>query len=157
MEQPKNVVPKPQIQILGWWVNERLSYDTTINMNVGIVTKNIRNLKEITAVSDQKTKEIIANSYLLPKVLYGLPLMIGQNERIKNVIHRTIMMIARWTRNSFCFRESVMSICKSIGWDTPTQMMKKQSLKLMNKIIMKQTPKQIIEYIHSQGLEMPPN
>ena len=146
-DDPINIITKPQIHILGWQMNERLQYDTTLNQSMGIIVKNMRNMKEIAEVSDQKTKTIIANSYLLPKMLFGLPLMIGQNEKIKNIIHKSIMMVARWARGSYCFRESVFSICKSLGWETPVQLMRKQTLKLMNKIITNEKPAQLMNYI----------
>ena len=117
MEEPKNIIPKLQLKILGWCIKQQLSYDTTVNMNAGIVMKNIRNLKEIIAVTDQKMKQMIPNTYLLLKILYRLPLMIGKKEKIKNSIQRTVMMIARQMQKEICFKELLISICKSIGWE----------------------------------------
>ena len=86
-------------------------------MNAGIVMKNIRNLKEIIAVTDQKIKQMIPNTYLLLKILYRLPLMIGKKEKIKNSVQRTVMMIARQMQKEICLKELLISICKSIGWE----------------------------------------
>ena len=76
-----------------------------------------------------------------------MPLYIRENENIKSTIHRTIMSMGRLCRGSYCFRESVHSNCKSLGWDTPRQMIIKQSDTMFKKIMYKNEPKQISEKI----------
>ena len=45
-EEPKNIICKPQIRLLGWFFNERLSYDSTVNQNIGLIQNNINKLQE---------------------------------------------------------------------------------------------------------------
>ena len=144
---PKNIKCKPQLKILGWFVNELLSYDSTINQNIGLVQKTINELQPITKFLNVKQKTMIANSHLVPKISYGSALMIGQDERVMTAYHRSYMSVARWCRGGYCFKESVDSICKSLKWSSPAQSVIKQAASLMKQIIYNKKPTQLLEYM----------
>ena len=144
---PKNIKCKPQLKILGWFVNERLSYDSTINQNIGLVQKTINELQPITKFLNVKQKTMIANSHLVPKISYGSALMIGQDERVMTAYHHSYMSVARWCQGGYCFKESVDSICKSLKWSSPAQSVIKQAASLMKQIIYNKKPTQLLEYM----------
>ena len=144
---PDIIKPKPQIRILGWYLNFRLSYDTTVNQTVSIVNHRLQKLREISSFMTEKQKIIAVNSYILSKLQYGMPLLIGENENVITTIHRSVMMLARFCKGSFCFKVSINSICNSIGWDGPRQMITKQTAFIMKKILSNHKPKQLFEQV----------
>ena len=147
LDQPKNVKCVPQIKILGWFLNERLSYDSTVNLNTGIVQKSINQLQPISRLLTVKQKTTVANSQLIPKITYGSALMIGQDDKVIKSIYRSQMSVSRWCRGGFCFMESVKSISESLKWDTPEQTIFKSTASLITNIIRDRKPEQILEYV----------
>ena len=150
VEQPKNIVCKPQIRLLGWFLNERLSYDSTVYQNIGIVQNNINKLQSYQHLMTEHQRRMIANSHLKSKITYGGPLMLGQDEKVIQSIHKSQMTISRWIRGNYCFKESVESISRSVKWDTPNQTLIKNTAILMKKIIHDKRPAQLCNYIRFQ-------
>ena len=146
LEEPKNVVPSNQISILGWYLNERISYDTTVNRNIAIVQNKMNKLKEFQECVSEDKLVIIAKSHLFTQLNYGLPLIIGQNECVINAYHRCYMRIVRWSKKSFCFQQSVSSICKSISVDSPRDAIHKNTAKFARNVIFNRRPKQILKH-----------
>ena len=69
----------------------------------------------------------------------------GETEAVKATIHKSILKIARFCRKSYCFRESVSSICKSIGWKVPGQMILAETAKFVHKVISTEVPQHVSE------------
>ena len=140
----KDVKCLPQIWILGWFLNGRMSYDSTINQNISIIQGH---MKSVGKVMSEKQRLMVANSHLMSRLSYGMPLFVGQDETIINAIHRSHMSIMRWVKSDYCFKISVSDICKSLKWDSPRQTIIKNTAKLIKNIITDQEPRQITEYI----------
>ena len=147
VEQPKNVKPSSQIRILGWHINERMNYDTTMNRNIGIVQSKINKFKEFQEILDQKKLLMIANSQLLPQITYGLALVVGQNENVIESYHKCYMRVVRWVKKSYCFKQSITSLCNSLGWDSPRMSINKSAAKFARNVIHNNKPEQVLEYL----------
>ena len=142
-DEIETVYPKPQIRILGWIINERMRLDSNLNLTIGVIHSILNNLKPIEKYITKEKKVKIATSHIISKISYSLPLYLGETQKTKHRIHLTIMMLARWTRSSYCFKESVSSICESIKWETPGQLLLKRSAVYIHKITSSTQPKQI--------------
>ena len=145
--QPKNIVCKPQIKLLGWFFNERLSYDSTINQNIGLIQNKINKLQDCSKLLSVKQRTMIANCHMLSLLHYGSPLFIGQDERIIDAVHKCQMVVSRWCRGGFCFKESVNNISSSLGWSNPRQMIVNYAALQIKKVVFTGKPSTLAELI----------
>ena len=122
-EETETVHQKQQIRVLGWVVNEQVRMDTHINTLTGSIHATISNLKPIEKYMDIRTKKMLASSHMISKLIYGLPLYLGETQTTQHRIHQTYMMILRWTRSSYCSCKSISSIWSSSKWETPAQLL----------------------------------
>ena len=91
----------------------------------------------------QKQRLMFANSFLVSRLQYGSQFLMGEKTIIRRQYHAAMMSVARWVRNDYCFRESVISICKSLKWDIPSQQICKSSAKFAHSIQFSRRPIQL--------------
>ena len=85
---------------------------------------------------NKKQKIITVNSYMLTKLQYSMPPIIGEKESTKAIVQRSIVTLARLCKGLYCGRISVQNICKSFGWDNPGQTIYKQGTVPMKKTLL---------------------
>ena len=137
----------PQIKLLGWLVNDRLNLDSNINLMVGVIHAILNNLKPVESYLKTETRAKLCSVYMISRISYGIPQYLGETVANKYRIHSTIMKLARWSKQSYCFKVSIHDICHSLNWDTPRQLLLKSSAKLIMNIIEEQKPTQITDLI----------
>lgn len=147
--EKKTVLPEEQIKILGFIINRRLDLEANANEMIRQVNNMIHVGNGLIKYMSEKTRIIYAKSYMMSRIAYGLPLYCGAHDRIKKKINTTVMKVCRWTRRSYCFRESSMSICKSIKVDLPEENMLKSTAMFSHNILSKRKPKQILRRIRT--------
>ena len=138
------IKPEEQIRVLGWLINQRISLDSNANEVVRQVCHMMNTMNGIGKYMSTKTRATFAKSHLLSRIKYGLPLYAGETEEVKGKIYAATMKIARWCRKSYCFKESITSICKSISIDTPDQSLSKSTAKFIHSILSNRKPSQIL-------------
>ena len=63
------------------------------------------------------------------------------------MIFKTIIKSARFVKGNYCYKESIKSICESIGWKVPEQIMKSNTVTFTHKIVLNKEPKQVYELL----------
>ena len=56
------------------------------------------------------------------------------------------MRIVRFVKKSYCFRQSVTSLCNSLKWDPPRMSISKNTAKFARNVIYKNKPEQVLKY-----------
>ena len=90
---------------------------------------------------------MIASSHMISKLAYNLPLYLGETQTTQHHNHQTYMIICRWTKSSYCCRESISSICSSLKWWTPAQLLYKHSEIYFHRILCSDKPSQVLELV----------
>ena len=85
-DPPKNIYCKQHIKLYIWFTNEWVFYDSSVNINFGLVQNYWKKLWDIASLLDQQKKTMIVWKYLLPKFTYGRPHW--SDERVLNTIHK---------------------------------------------------------------------
>ena len=147
VEEDEEIRPDPQIKILGWYSNERLDQETNINMTINTINSMLNKLKPVEKVLTTKTRIMISRSLMISRLMYGMPLFLGETQKNRYKIHQTVMKLSRWSLKSYCFKTSVKEICQRVGWETPRQMLLKSSAMFILNIIQNRKPNQLIEAI----------
>ena len=135
-----DVEPKKSINVLGWIFNSRLSMDESlqkINTKIKVIMSKV---KTITPYMTEKQRLTFANSYMMPLLNYGVQSYVTENQTIKQKYYRITMNIARWVKQSYCFRMSCNKILKTLKWQLPNQKMKKEAVKLIHQVMMTKQP-----------------
>ena len=83
-----------QIIIFGWLLNTRLSYDMTVNQAISIVNNRLRKFRYIVHIMTKKQRLMALNAFMLFKIPYGMPLIIGKTEAVKYDFHWSVMILA---------------------------------------------------------------
>ena len=145
--ESEDVIPKKQIRILGWETNSRLSMDEHLVSTIGKIKTIMSRMKEMRTYMTQKQRLMFANSFLVSRLNYGSQFLMGEKTIVRRKYHAALMSVARWVRNDYCFRESVISICKSLKWDVPSQQICKSSAKFAHSVQFSRRPIQIARQI----------
>ena len=107
----------------------------------------LNKLKPVEKVLTTKTRIMISRSLMISRLMYGMPLFLGETQKNRYKIHQTVMKLSRWSLKSYCFKTSVKEICQRVGWETPRQMLLKSSAMFILNIIQNRKPNQLIEAI----------
>ena len=120
-DEDEDVKPKNQILVLGWEFNERLSNDTNIRRNKNSTRAALACGEEFKIYMTEETRLKFINSYLKSKQDYGVEFFIGETQNNRNKYHAIPMLLARWVKNSHCYKISCYKILTSLKWETPQQ------------------------------------
>ena len=123
--------------------------DSNANEMIKCVSNMIHIGNGVSKYMSEKSRIIFAKCYMLSRIGYGLPLYCGATEETKNKIHTIIMKVSRWARRSYCFRESVDSICRSIKIDRPSEAILKSTAIFAHDLLSKRKPKQILRTVRT--------
>ena len=145
--EKKLVKPQEQIKLLGWIVNKRMDLESNANEMIKQVSNMLHIGNGVAKYMSEKTRIKYAKSYMMSRVTYGLPLYCGSNENTKKKIHNIILKICRWTRRSYCFKESCSSICRSVNVELPDENILKSTAIFSHNTLSKRKPKQIVKLI----------
>ena len=77
--------------------------------------------------------------------LYGIQLMLGQNQRIFHKAETVIMRINRYMTTNPLGLSSSEALCNYLGIDQPIQEIMKSNFKLMHKMIKSKKPESILD------------
>ena len=134
-DEKEVVIPKAQVRILGWIMNQRMDMSTNASNVISEVNLMIHNLRNLKLLMSEKTRLMIANAFMKSKLSYGLPLYIGANQKIKHKMNTCMMKVARWVKGNCQFMIPNTKICKSIKWSTPNQMILQESMIMIHKML----------------------
>ena len=143
----KPVLPKKQIKVLGWYMNRQMNMNSNLMKVIQKTNLTLNQMKGVGRYMSQSTKTKFIKSHILSRIFYGLPCYVGANTKTKTGLHNIIVKVYRWARNSYCFKESISSISKSLKLDTPIQTIYKRTVFYFHKILSKRKPRQICELI----------
>ena len=142
IDDKETIKPERQIKVLGWLQNERMSQDSTLSLNIGVI-----NTMLIARFMNTKTRTMVLNSFLLPHQMYGIPQLLGEKQTLKNRTHAMIMKLSRWNMGSYRFKLSCKKICAASKWNIPTQMIIKSSATNIHQIVSTRRPEKVIDLI----------
>ena len=95
----------------------------------------------------EKQRLQFTNAYMISSLKYGVQFLVGKTHSVRYSYHSATMMVARWVKGGYCFRTSCYQICKSIGWDIPSQQIMKEAIKFAHDIYISRRPIQILQKI----------
>ena len=134
-DEKETVIPKQQIRTLGWIMNQRMSMNLNASNAISEVHRTMHKLRNMKHLMTEKTRLLIANSYMKSKLVYGLPQYLGASQKIKNRMNVCMMQVARWVKGNSQFKIPNTKICKSIKWSTPNQMIMQESMTMIHKML----------------------
>ena len=88
---------------------------------------------------------MFSNTVLMSTIQYALPMIYNETDKVKQTAKKSIMKCARYDKGSYCFKQSISKICKSLNWKTPAEIIDESAAKVTLKIINKKTPKTIFK------------
>ena len=123
---------------------------THLNFIAANISKCLSAINEIKPYMSEKARLMFVNSFLASKLRYGVQFYVGERQSVKNKYHQMKMKLARWVKQSFCYKISVRKICRSINWETPQQEINKESVKFIQQSIESRRPRQLIDLLRMQ-------
>ena len=100
--QKETIKPVSQMKLLGWEINTRMSMDSYAIRLYSELCHKINVFNKISRFTSEDTRVRFANTFLKSKFNYGLPLLFSESEKVKQIMHRSIMKIGRYVKNSYC-------------------------------------------------------
>ena len=100
---------------------------------------------KLSKYTNEATRIKFANSFLKSKFNYGLPLFFGETENVKRIMHRSVMKIGRYVKNSYCYMKSAKYILKSCNWEDVDTQISKASTIFIHKIVSTEKPNSIFK------------
>ena len=119
--EEEDVTPKKSLKVLGWILNSRLSMDEhlqKIKMKIKFIMSSV---KTITPYMSEKNRLLFANSYMIPILNYGVQIYMSEKQTTKQRYHKSMIMIGRWLKQSYCFKMSCHEMLKTLKWELPNQ------------------------------------
>merc|ERR1711954_219148 len=95
----------------------------------------------------EKNRREVISAKVKPVALYGVQLMLGQNQRILHKAETILMCINRQMTYNPLGLSSSEALCKYIGIDQPIQEILKSNFKLMHKMIKAKEPQSILDQL----------
>ena len=135
---------KSHIKILGVTVNERNNLDTHINkMSVSIGLK-YKEISHLVRYMNQDQRKIVMNAKLMSIVNFVSPLFLGQKKTTLMRLEVIIKRILRWTLKEPTYMVATRVICQKLQTDLPEQMILKNNLKYIHRIMTEGKVEQIL-------------
>ena len=131
----ETVNPKSQFKVLGWITNHKFTMESHINKVASIIAGKIHQFKPIAKYSSEDVRLRYAQAHLLSIVQYGLPLYSGETQNVRGKVHKIWMTIARFCKQSYCFKISTHKILKSLSLKSAEQTTEMQTAIHIHKII----------------------
>ena len=100
-------------------------------------------MSEIKRYMTEKQRLQFAISFMISRLQYGDQFPTSKKVTVRREYHAAIMSVARWAKNNYCFKQSVISICKLLKLEIPWQQLLKMSAKFMHNTNFSRRPKQI--------------
>ena len=97
-----------------------------------------------------KTRKEIVYAKIGSILLYGSPLYCGQTQEIRNNLTTQLMKLNRLIFNQNTYKMSNKRICKSIQVELPDQLIKKNTLNMIHKLVVKRETDSIAKRIRIQ-------
>ena len=101
----------------------------------------------IAEVDDIDQRRLILTSSVISILRYCAPLYAGQTDTIKSIFHTAIMRVNRVIYNQNTFRTRCEKICRSIRMPMPKEILVKDSVILMHKLIVNKKPAQLYKML----------
>ena len=74
-----------------------------------------------------KTKTQVSTSFMLSKLTHGLLLYLGVSNKTKHGIYQTKIIPVILVHSSYYFRQSIVSMSRTVKWETAAQMLLKRT------------------------------
>ena len=94
-----------------------------------------------------KTRKEIVQAKIGSLLLYGSPLYCGQTQEIRNNLTTQLMKLNRLIFNQNTYKMSNKRICKNIQVELPDQLIKKNTLNMIHKLVVKRETDSIAKRI----------
>ena len=127
-----------------------MSMDSHLNSVSSTIAFRIKQFNPLKSYANEITRKRYAVSNLLSVLEYGLPLYAGETPKIKLQVHRNLMVISRFIKGSYCFRQSTKSILDSIRFPDSDQLIAQNTVKYIHKIIHSRRPKGVYKLFRKQ-------
>ena len=85
-----------------------------------------------------ENKKRFVQSYFTSVIHYGLPLLYGANNQIKEKVHRLTMACAPFANGSYGFKVSCSKLLKQINLSSVQDQIEEASAKFVNKLFSQQ-------------------
>ena len=92
------------------------------------------------------------NTHVLSCLEYNAPILAGEDAKTKDRTYRVIHGAACYIRGNYCFRESIISIMRSVKWKIPKEFSEDSSEILVHKNMFEQNPRSLVDQIKIQRL-----
>ena len=135
------------VKILGWWINKRMNMSTNLQRLKGIISMKVSKLRPIMKYMNLEIRKEVVYSKIGSILLYGSPLYCGHMQEIKNNLTAQLMKLNRLIYMNNTYKMSNQKICMLINVEMPDQMIKKNTLNLIHKLMIKKKPQSILNRI----------
>ena len=135
---------KTFIKILGFTIRNNLDLTTQIGNVCSNLHYWLHNIKQLTNITNMKTRLVFIKSLVLGKLLYAIPLYTQVTLKQLNMIHKVIMTSARVSIGSYCFKKSTKYILEKCNILNVKQMIIFSTLIFINKLIQYRVPQSIL-------------
>ena len=143
----KTVTDHKAMKILGFVRNSRDNLGAHFAMLNSVVNKKLTELKPYLALMNLKNRRETVYSKVASIAQYGYELCAGANQCTQQKLTTVLMKCNKAIYNKCYMRVSNERLCRDIKVDPPIIMCKKAAVKLIHKIIVDKTPKQLFEKI----------
>ena len=133
------------IKLLGTYISADLKMDREINNLSSQLHSRIHSLKQLTPYTDFRTRLIFANSFIIGKLIYMLPLYLHASQVLKNKLHKVLMTAARVVISDFCYKKSCSYILKKCQWLSIKNYIIKSGIIVFYKIVTDNEPVALFE------------
>ena len=146
----KVIISSQKERILGINLQENLSWEAQVNIGEKALFPEVRKvigaIKHIRNLTDNKTRLLLANSLVMSRILYLLPIWGGASNKITKELQVIMNLTARYVTN-LSKRTKGMTLMNRCGWLMADELIEHQSLILMWKLVYLQKPYHVSQKI----------
>ena len=124
-----------KIKILGIFITSGFSNIATINNIISKVNYRLNTLKEIFKYSSARTKRILTNSIIISVIRQAAPILINSNNSLISKLQVVLMKCSRPILGFKSYKYSTQRIMNELKWLNAYQIVIKESLLFIHKII----------------------
>ena len=124
-----------RIKVLGIYITSGFSNIATINNIISKVNYCLNILKEIFKYSSVRTKKILTNSIIVSVIRYAAPILINSNNTLISKLQVVLIKCSRPILGFKSYKYSTQHIIKELNWLNAYQIITKETIIFIHKII----------------------
>ena len=132
--------------------------ESEINKLVSNLHNKVHNIRVLTKFTDFKTRLQFANSFIVGKLNYMLPLYSNLTVFNFHKLHKLLMTAARVVVGNYCYKKSCKYILDKCKWMNIGDMIKYRGLSFLHKILTTHQPTSLFNLFktnrHNRGISM---